>query len=354
MPVSDESGTPGDVTRASLKVIDPSEEIGDGTFANPLPTGSFALANVKVGTVKYLNIAFNTPLDLKGAMLTPTPVAINLPVSIAAGAATQVNAKVRLFGTADASSAKTASQTGGSTIEVEYDYDGPDGKRHVRFIIDFRLSSTTFDDDDDGYYEDEYEHEDSNNDGISDEREQEDESHDEWEELEEEGVITAVSGDTITVNGIAFILDNRTSYKDGAPKAALVKGVFVKIHGYETGPGNIYASEVEIDDSGSDDSGSSISGGGGDSGGSGDGGTSDDGIDGGPGDGGSSDDGYDGGSDGGGSGDDGIDDGSGDDGSSGDDGIDDGSTGDDGSGGGNGTDDGGSDDGGDEPDGGEA
>ncbi|MEP0813644.1 MAG: hypothetical protein HRF49_03135 [bacterium] len=322
IPVSDESGAPADVTRATLKVIDPSEEIGFIAATNPGATGQFAVGNLQPSKVNYLNVNFATPVDLKGTGAVATPIAVNIPVQIAASAKTSLDVSVKLWGIAGTASLRKPSSDDSGKVEIEYHYSGPDGERTVRYVIDFRMNTTTFDANLDGSFDDDSGHADDDNDGIEDEREEEDEHHDDFVEVEEKGVIQSKTENSITVNGVTFTLDTRTSYEDGASRTGLQPGDLVEVKGYTTPLGNTYAEKVKLE-SGDDE----VSGVGGEDGSDDD--RSDDGSDDDGSDDGSGDDGSDDGS-----GDDGTgDDGSGDD--SGDDGSDDGQIddpGDDGSG----------------------
>ena len=255
LPIGDDPGDTGDVTRATVKVIDPSEEIGDLPFANPAPDGRFALGYVPAANLKYLNLNFNTPIDLRGVGVAATPISINVPVQIADGAHTRVNATVRKYSPPATAALRSPSTDDVTTIEVEYEYEGPDGARHVKFIVNFRLGKLTLDSTGSGSYDDEDEFDDDNCDGVSNEREAEDREHREYEEVESEGDVQTISGTAITVNGIVFNVDERTTFKDGLKLSQLILGDLVKIKGYVLPGGKIYAEKIELKDSGGGDDG---------------------------------------------------------------------------------------------------
>lgn len=75
---------------------------------------------------------------------------------------------------------------------------------------------------------------------------------DDDEEVEVEGVVTAVISDTeIEVNGVAVFLDNIVN-SNNIVLTQLAEGVFVEVEGYIDANGNFMVTELELEESGSD------------------------------------------------------------------------------------------------------
>ena len=264
IPVSDASGLPADVTRVSLKVIDPSEEIGDTPTAAPSPTGSYKIGGLASAKIRYLNVSFNTSVDLKGVGQLVTPVSVNLPIQLASGVSTKINASIAVYAPKSAASVRSASKDGGGSgddggddgdddaedygsIEISYSYDGPDGARAERFVIDYRTNETVYDLDEDGSYDDDLSHVDGDNDGIRDDRLSDDQQRDDYIDVDAEGLVEDIGTEFIKVTGVLFIIDERTSFKDEMGQSLISIGDSVKIKGYTTPSGSMYAEEIELE-----------------------------------------------------------------------------------------------------------
>ncbi len=272
IPITDESGLPAGVTRTTLKVIDPSEEIGDTISTIPTAAGTYAIDGLAPATVSYLNISFNTNVDLKGIGQTVTPVSINLPIQLASGVVTTVDTSIAVFAPKVTASQKYVSDdddNGGGmdddgidddigdddlddndhgSIEISYSYQGPDGSRAGKFIIDYRSNQTIYDMNDDGEYGDDTAHSDNDNDGIRDDRRDEDRYEEDFEDVEAEGLVEGIGGGLLTVNAVNFIIDERTNFKDGLKLAQIGVGTSVHVKGYRTPSGKIFAVEIELED----------------------------------------------------------------------------------------------------------
>ena len=71
--------------------------------------------------------------------------------------------------------------------------------------------------------------------------------HDDDSEVEVKGKVTEVTSDSVTVNGVTFLLDESTRYEYGNV-ANLIVGVLVEVEGYPNSNGILVAKEVEFED----------------------------------------------------------------------------------------------------------
>jgi hypothetical protein len=65
-------------------------------------------------------------------------------------------------------------------------------------------------------------------------------------EIEVKGEVTAVSSDSVTVNGVTYLLDEYTRYEYGTA-ADLIVGALVEVEGYFNSNGDLVADEVEFE-----------------------------------------------------------------------------------------------------------
>lgn len=71
--------------------------------------------------------------------------------------------------------------------------------------------------------------------------------HDHSSEVEVKGKVSEVTDDSVTVNGVTFLLDENTEYEDGSADRLLV-GAFIEVEGYPNSNGDLVAKEVEFED----------------------------------------------------------------------------------------------------------
>lgn len=71
--------------------------------------------------------------------------------------------------------------------------------------------------------------------------------HDDDSEVEVKGEVTEVSSESVTVNGITFLLDENTRYEHGTADNLTV-GALVEVEGYPNTNGDLVADEVEFED----------------------------------------------------------------------------------------------------------
>jgi hypothetical protein len=128
-----------------------------------------------------------------------------------------------------------------------------DGETDVDNIGDGQFDETIQDNDGDGIPDSI--DSDDDNDGVRDDRSDDDKHSDEFTEVEEEGIVEGIGVAIIQVNGVAFIIDERTNFKDGQSVSAIAIGDSVKVKGYSTPSGNVYAEEIEAESEGGGDSG---------------------------------------------------------------------------------------------------
>jgi len=65
--------------------------------------------------------------------------------------------------------------------------------------------------------------------------------------VEVRGEVTEASGDSVTVNGVTFLLDKNTRYEHGGADKLIV-GALVEVEGYPNSNGDLVAKEVEFED----------------------------------------------------------------------------------------------------------
>lgn len=68
---------------------------------------------------------------------------------------------------------------------------------------------------------------------------------DEDDEVEVSGAVTAVTADSVTVNGQTYLLDSNTTYEHGVA-ADLIEGAMVEVEGKFNASGDLVASEIEF------------------------------------------------------------------------------------------------------------
>ena len=71
--------------------------------------------------------------------------------------------------------------------------------------------------------------------------------HDDESEVEVKGEVTEVTSDSITVNGVTYLLNENTRYEHGTV-ADLKVGALVEVEGYPNNNGGLVAEEVEFED----------------------------------------------------------------------------------------------------------
>ena len=71
--------------------------------------------------------------------------------------------------------------------------------------------------------------------------------HDDESEVEVKGEVTEVTSDSITVNGVTYLLNENTRYEHGTV-ADLKVGALVEVEGYPNNNGDLVAEEVEFED----------------------------------------------------------------------------------------------------------
>jgi len=71
--------------------------------------------------------------------------------------------------------------------------------------------------------------------------------YDDDSEVEVKGEVSEVTSDSVTVNGVTFVLDASTRYEHGSAND-LVVGVLVEVEGYVYANGGLIADEVEFED----------------------------------------------------------------------------------------------------------
>lgn len=70
--------------------------------------------------------------------------------------------------------------------------------------------------------------------------------HDDDSEVEVKGEVTEVSSDSVTVNGVTFLLNENTRYEHGTVDSLIV-GALVEVEGYPNSNGDLVAEEVEFE-----------------------------------------------------------------------------------------------------------
>ena len=65
-----------------------------------------------------------------------------------------------------------------------------------------------------------------------------------FSDVESNGVVEDISNEFIKVNGLLFIIDERTNFKDGQSLSMIAIGDDVQVHGYTKPSGSTYAKEI--------------------------------------------------------------------------------------------------------------
>ncbi|HYE79915.1 MAG TPA: DUF5666 domain-containing protein [bacterium] len=199
--------------RGSTRIIDPGESIA-GLPAPRMPDaqGNFVFPKVPVvDRPLYVQVGFTPTIDLGGGGGTPQPVAINVPVRVGQGVTTNAVSTINQYSFMD--------QPMGVIVGVTY--DGPDGARTSRTVVNFRDRTVSHDVNGDGTFDDTWSP-DVNLDGLSDDRNRFDDNPGGFQEIERQGRVEVLTNDAITVAGTAFQVNGATNIFNKDTKAPLV------------------------------------------------------------------------------------------------------------------------------------
>jgi|GEM_PF-5743480 len=240
----------GDGSRGSTRIIDPQDIIASMPAAAPLGSdGRFTISNVPASaTVVYLQVRFSTAINLVGGGAGSTPVAINIPVLVGDAQTSTIASGI--------DPGQVLGVTQGLTVATTY--TGPDGKRESRSFINFGDDTLAEDLNGDGNFDDN-QSPDDDNDCISDDRNGYDDNPGSYSEIEETGAITALTNDSVTVNGVHFLVTGSTViFGDDDDEPLLLSdfniGDFIEAEGFMLpGTTDVLAKKIKSEDRPDDD-----------------------------------------------------------------------------------------------------
>lgn len=240
----------GDGSRGSTRIIDPQDIIASMPAAVALGSdGRFTIPNVPVSArAVYLQVRFSTAINLAGGGAGTTPVAINIPVVVGDAQTSTVASGI--------DPGQVAGIVQGLTVATTY--VGPDGKRSSNSFVNFSDDTIKEDLNGDGSYDDNGSPDDDN-DCISDDRNGYDDNPGAYNEIERTGPITVLTNDSVTVDGIRFIVNGTTQiFGDDDDEPLLLSdfnvGDLVEAEGYAIpGSNDVLAKKIKSEDRPDDD-----------------------------------------------------------------------------------------------------
>lgn len=239
-----------DSDKWALRVIDPTESVDSIEITNLDST--FGTVAVEPLDSSLLHIELLPAVDLSGGVAEATPLSLNIPIPLSEGVETTINTEIELVDPRVTSTSRAATQSEGYRVRLRYTISGP---RQVSdaIEIDWNRHQLRRDVNGNGSFDDDPVYQDSDRNGISDNRQQgimDNQMHGSM--VEAAGLIEHVDTQLrrVTVDGHEFLVDETTLITDDGGRllalADLTVGQHAVVDGRRGRFGSLYAETIEL------------------------------------------------------------------------------------------------------------
>lgn len=239
-----------DADKWALRVIDPTESVDSAEIPNE--DTSFGTVAVQPLDNYLLQIELLPAVDLSGSTADVTPLTLDIAIPEVEGVETQVSTEVELVAPIHASSLRTTSQTGGWLVRLRYTIGGPREEMDA-IEIDWNHHQMRRDINGNGNFDDDPVFQDSDRNGISDNRQQgmmDNQMH--GSSVQASGLIDQIDVQLgrVTIDGRVFLVDESTQITDSGGQTLTLSDLSVgqsaDAEGRKGRMGSVYATSIVL------------------------------------------------------------------------------------------------------------